>query len=294
MACSIPRLGQSHQLWLGSSLAQPGPQLLYAMMKISSKPPLFASHQPNLTHASCPVHSGIPHHISPCPMSHSCLGDISSHISPCSCQPLSMPATHTAHPAMTSVPYPRCLDHISQLHPHWCLMPLIYVPHAVHIGPSCAPLLTGRPMPYLMSQPHLTAVTSLTSHTSHPHGGPCSSCHAHMPLLHLHCSPVVQSCLRILLPSWSPSILTRAIHVVKLLCTIGRQEQSMHALSWWTSLSSHNHKWMICPWCGPVSLLLTHIHYAHPCTGTASGPSQAHQQNRASTSTFLEVPNQYQ
>ena len=32
-ACSIPRPGQSHQPWLGSGLAQPGPQLLYATMK---------------------------------------------------------------------------------------------------------------------------------------------------------------------------------------------------------------------------------------------------------------------
>ena len=32
-ACSIPRLGQSHQLWLGSGLAWAGLWLLYATMK---------------------------------------------------------------------------------------------------------------------------------------------------------------------------------------------------------------------------------------------------------------------
>ena len=32
-ACSIPRPGQSCQLWLGSSLAWPGPRLLYVTMK---------------------------------------------------------------------------------------------------------------------------------------------------------------------------------------------------------------------------------------------------------------------
>ena len=33
LACSIPRLGQSCQLWLGFGLAWPGLWLLYAMMK---------------------------------------------------------------------------------------------------------------------------------------------------------------------------------------------------------------------------------------------------------------------